>query len=103
MQIQARHPNDVEQLRQRSRQQRDAKQRDRYRAVLLALEGHSAPAIAQTRARGSKSGSKDEARVGQQGTLTRCWGRRGSHPTAVRQTEYEWLYVFAGPVCIAEE
>ena len=51
MQIEVHHPNDVEQLRQRSRQQRDAKQRDRYRAVLLALEGHSAPEIARTLAR----------------------------------------------------
>jgi transposase len=51
MQIEAHHPNDVEQLRQRSHQQRDAKQRDRYRAILLALEGHSAPAIAQILAR----------------------------------------------------
>jgi len=51
MQIQAHHPDDLEQLRQRSRQQRDAKQRDRYRAVVLALEGRSAPEIAQTLAR----------------------------------------------------
>jgi transposase len=51
MQIQAHHPDDLEQLRQRSRQQRDAKQRDRYRAVVLALEGHTAPEIAQTLAR----------------------------------------------------
>jgi len=51
MRIKARHLNDVEQLHRRSRQQRDAKQRDRYRAVLLALEGRSAPAIAQTLAR----------------------------------------------------
>jgi transposase len=55
MQIKVHHPSDVEQLRQRSRQQRDAKQRDRYRAVLLALEGHSAPAIAQTLARSRRS------------------------------------------------
>jgi transposase len=51
MQITAYHPDDLEHLRQRSQQQRDAKQRDRYRAVLLALEGHSAPEIAQTLAR----------------------------------------------------
>jgi transposase len=38
---------------------------------------------------------QDEARIGQQGTLTRCWGLRGSRPTAVQQTEYERLYVFA--------
>ena len=37
MQITAHHPDDLEQLRQRSRQQRNARQRDRYRAVVLAL------------------------------------------------------------------
>ena len=36
----------------------------------------------------------DEARVGQQGTLTRRWGLRGSRPTALKQTEYEWVYLF---------
>jgi hypothetical protein len=51
MQIKPHHPEDFAQLRQQSHQQRDAKQRDRYRAVLLALEGQSAPAIAQTLAR----------------------------------------------------
>jgi transposase len=38
---------------------------------------------------------QDEARVGQQGTLTRLWAQTGSRPTAVKQTEYEWLYLFA--------
>ena len=38
---------------------------------------------------------QDEARVGQQGTLTRVWAPTGSRPTAVRQTEYEWVYVWA--------
>jgi transposase len=51
MQVTPRHPDDLEQLRQRSQQEQDAKQRDRYRAVVLALEGHSAPQIAQTLAR----------------------------------------------------
>jgi len=51
MQITRHHPDDLEQLRQRSHQERDAKQRDRYRAVVLALEGHRAPEIAQTLAR----------------------------------------------------
>ncbi|MFK7788599.1 MAG: IS630 family transposase [Phycisphaeraceae bacterium] len=37
---------------------------------------------------------QDEARIGQQGTLTRVWAERGSRPRAVRQTEYEWAYVF---------
>ena len=38
---------------------------------------------------------QDEARVGQQGTLTRVWARTGSRPSAVRQTEYEWVYLWA--------
>jgi transposase len=37
---------------------------------------------------------QDEARVGPQGTLTRRWAPRGSRPTAVKQTEYEWVYLF---------
>jgi transposase len=51
MRIKAHHPEDLEQLRRRSHQERDAKQRDRYRAVLLALEGHSTPEIARMLAR----------------------------------------------------
>jgi hypothetical protein len=38
---------------------------------------------------------QDEARIGQQGTLTRVWARTGSRPMAVRQTEYEWVYLWA--------
>ena len=37
----------------------------------------------------------DEARFGQQGTTTRMWARTGSRPTAVRQTRYEWVYMYA--------
>ena len=37
----------------------------------------------------------DEARFGQQGTLTRIWAPRGSRPTAVKQTRYEWVYLYA--------
>lgn len=36
----------------------------------------------------------DEARIGQQGTLTNVWARKGSRPTAVRQTRYEWVYLY---------
>ena len=39
--------------------------------------------------------TQDEARIGQQGTLTRVWARTGSRPAAVRQTEYEWVYLWA--------
>ena len=38
---------------------------------------------------------QDEARIGQQGTLTDVWAEKGSRPTAVKQTEYEWCYLFA--------
>jgi transposase-like protein len=37
----------------------------------------------------------DEARFGQQGTTTRVWARKGSRPTAVKQTRYEWVYLYA--------
>lgn len=36
----------------------------------------------------------DEARFGQQGTLTNVWAARGSRPTAVKQTKYEWVYLY---------
>ncbi len=41
---------------------------------------------------------QDEARFGQQGTLTRGWAPRGQRFTAVRQTKYDWLYVI-GAAC----
>ena len=40
------------------------------------------------------------ARVGQQGTLTRVWARRGTRPRAPRDTRYQWAYIF-GAVCPA--
>lgn len=41
---------------------------------------------------------QDESRFGQQGTTTNVWARRGSRPTAVKQTEYKYLWVL-GAVC----
>jgi transposase len=41
---------------------------------------------------------EDEARFGQQGTLTRVWARRGSRPRRVRQNQYTFLYVLTA-VC----
>ena len=43
---------------------------------------------------------KDEARVGQQGTLTRMWARRGSRPRAKKDHRFTWAYLF-GAVCPA--
>jgi hypothetical protein len=41
---------------------------------------------------------QDEARVGQQGTLTRLWARRGTRPRAPRDRRFTWAYLF-GAVC----
>ena len=41
---------------------------------------------------------QDEARVGQQGTLTRIWAERGTRPRAPRDTRYTSGYIF-GAVC----
>jgi hypothetical protein len=41
---------------------------------------------------------QDEARVGQQGTLTRLWARRGTRPRAPRDRRYAWAYIF-GAIC----
>jgi len=38
---------------------------------------------------------QDEARIGQQGTLTRIWAATGSRPSWVKQSEYEWVYLWA--------
>jgi hypothetical protein len=41
---------------------------------------------------------QDEARVGQQGTLTRVWAKRGSRPVIPRDRRFTWAYLF-GAVC----
>jgi transposase len=41
---------------------------------------------------------QDESRFGQQGTITNVWAKQGSRPAAIRQTEYEYLWVL-GAVC----
>ena len=43
---------------------------------------------------------QDEARIGQQGTLTRIWAKRGLRPPAPRDQRYTWAYLF-GAVCPA--
>ena len=40
----------------------------------------------------------DEARVGQQGTLTRIWARRGTRPRAPRDRRFQSAHLF-GAVC----
>jgi transposase len=41
---------------------------------------------------------QDEARVGQQGTITRMWAEKGTRPRALRQLQYEYAYIF-GATC----
>jgi hypothetical protein len=41
---------------------------------------------------------QDEARIGQQGTLTQVWARRRTRPRAPRDQRYQWAYIF-GAVC----
>ena len=41
---------------------------------------------------------QDEARVGQQGTLSRVWAIKGSRPRLKRQLQYNYSYIF-GAIC----
>lgn len=41
---------------------------------------------------------QDEARVGQQGTVTRLWAVKGTRPRVVRQQQFNYTYIF-GAVC----
>ena len=41
---------------------------------------------------------QDEARVGQQGTLSRIWAMKGSRPRLKRQLQYNYSYIF-GAIC----
>jgi len=43
---------------------------------------------------------QDEARVGQQGTLTRIWAKRGTRPRIRRDRRFTWAYLF-GAICPA--
>ena len=42
--------------------------------------------------------SQDETRVGQQGSLTRIWARRGTRPQKVRQQQFISTYIY-GAAC----
>ena len=41
---------------------------------------------------------QDEARVGQRGTVTRTWAKKGTRPRLARQQQFEYVYIF-GAVC----
>src|SRR6201993_5093588 len=59
--------------------------------VAAALPGHA-------RGKPIEIWFQDEARIGQQGTLTRVWAKRGSRPRAPRDRRYDWAYLF-GAAC----
>ena len=43
---------------------------------------------------------QDEARFGQQGSITRMWAVKGTRPRAIRQQQFKYTYLF-GAVCPA--
>lgn len=45
---------------------------------------------------------QDEARFGQQGSLTRMWAIKGTRPRAIRQQQFSYTYLF-GAVCPARD
>lgn len=45
---------------------------------------------------------EDEARVGQQGTMTRVWAKTGTRPRMIRQQQYAYAYLF-GAVCPSQD
>jgi transposase len=55
MRVSEREAGDVAELDRRAKSERNALQRDRFRAVLLALEGKKAVAIAKTLSRSRRS------------------------------------------------
>lgn len=45
---------------------------------------------------------QDEARVGQRGSVSRTWAKKGTRPRLVRQQQFEYTYIF-GAVCPARD
>ena len=45
---------------------------------------------------------QDEARVGQRGTMTRTWARKGTRPRIIRQQQFEYAYLL-GAVCPCQD
>jgi transposase len=55
MRVKEREPGDIEELRRRVKSERDALLRDRYRSVLMALEGKKCPEIVKSTGRARRS------------------------------------------------
>ena len=55
---------------------------------------------AQARSKPIELWWQDEARIGQQGSLTYIWAEQGTRPPAPRDQRYDWAYIF-GAACPA--
>jgi transposase len=76
----------------------DEEAQEAFKKNFADILGEALPDVA--RGRPIEIWFQDEARVGQKGTLTRLWARRGSRPRAVRDTRYQSAYIF-GAICPA--
>ena len=99
MRILERQPGDVDELRRRAAAERDALRRDRYRAVLLALDGKEAPEIAESLGRARRS-VQDWAYAYRDGGVDAVQParRKGREPKLPREREAELMArLDAGP------
>jgi transposase len=46
---------------------------------------------------------QDEARVGQRGTVTRTWAKKGTRPRLIRQQQFESAYIFGAACPVRDE
>ena len=99
MHITERRPGDVDELRRRAGVERDALRRDRYRAVLLALDGKEAEEIAESLGRARRS-VQDWAYAYRDGGVDAVQParRKGREPKLPREREAELMArLDAGP------
>ena len=75
MRVSERQPGDAAELTRRARAERDALQRERYRAVLLALDGREAVAIAAALGRSRRSVQDGSTPTATAGSTTCCRAR----------------------------
>ena len=78
--------------------QQDIQALEAHKKNFAALVAGAVPEVARDRP--VEVWWQDEARVGQQGTMTYVWAERGSRPRVPRDLRYEWTYLF-GAVCPA--
>jgi transposase len=87
LQVTQRRPEDVPEFRQRIKVERNALQRDKYRAVMLALEGRRAPAIARSVGR-SRRAVQDWVYAYRDGGIDKLLpGKRTGQPTKLHRLD----------------